>query len=451
VTPVTPVTPVTDSPTRSLDVEETEAARLSVSPARGQTMVEKILTRASGGAAVYAGQIVEAVPDFSYSHDFAAFVIDAFGKMGAQRVLRPERVSICLDHAIPADNQRDARNHARIREFAREQGLRDFFEGGTGIAHQVMFEKGLVCPGSLVIANDSHAPSGGALGSLALGVGESEVGFAWAQGTIWLKVPETTRVVLEGRFPPGVYAKDLMLHMIQQLGVLGGVYEMFEYHGPAAQELSVSERFTLCNMSAELGAKGGMFPPDAVTAAYLEDRAQFPYTAVLPDADARYCRTLTFDLSKLEPMVALPGREDNGVPVSVAAGRRVHQIFIGSCTNTRADDLAIVARILRGRRVHPDTRLLVVPASRAVMQEALVNGDLAVLLEAGATLLPSGCAVCAGVHQGVLADNEVCLSTSNRNMPGRMGNPQAEIMLCSPATAAASALTGVVTDARGLG
>jgi homoaconitate hydratase family protein len=428
--------------------EQSETARDQATGRRGQTMAEKILTRTSGGSPVYAGQIVEAVPDFSYSHDFAAFVIDAFGKMGATRVHRPERVSICLDHAIPAGNQRDARNHARIREFAREQGLRDFFEGGTGIAHQVMFEKGLVCPGTLVVANDSHASSGGAVGSLALGVGESEVGFVWAHGTIWLKVPETTRVQLEGKFPPGVYAKDLMLHIIRQIGVLGGLYEMFEYHGPAATELSLSERFTLCNMSAEIGAKGGMFPPDAATAAFLDDRAQFSYTPVLPDADAQYCRTLAFDLSTLEPMVALPGREDNGVPVTEAAGQRVQQIFIGSCTNTRVDDLAIVANILRGRKVHPDTRLLLVPASKAVMQECLANGDLAALLEAGATLLPSGCAVCAGVHQGVLADNEVCLSTSNRNMPGRMGNPNAEIMLCSPATAAASALTGVVTDAR---
>lgn len=417
-------------------------------PVNGQTMAEKILARTAQEQQVSPGQIIEATPDFSYSHDFAAFVIDAFLTMGGQKVLRPERIAICLDHAIPADNQRDARNHARIRKFSHDQNLRDFFEGGTGIAHQVMLEKGLICPGSLVIANDSHAPSGGALGALALGVGESEVAFAWAHGTIWLKVPETTRVELNGEFSPGVYAKDLMLHMIRELGVLGGLYDVFEYHGSSTPHLSISERFTLCNMSAEIGAKGSLFPTDEVTLSFIEDRAQFPFSALRPDVDAQYKKILQYDLAEIEPMVALPGREDRGVPVSDAAGQRVHQVFIGSCTNTRADDLAIVARILRGRKVHADTRLLIVPSSRAVMLEASRNGDLATLLESGATLLPSGCAVCAGVHQGVLADGEVCLSTSNRNMPGRMGNPNAEIMLCSPATAAASALTGKVTDAR---
>jgi homoaconitate hydratase family protein len=368
--------------------------------------------------------------------------------MGAKRVARPDRTAICLDHGIPANTSQAANNHARIRKFAEEQRLRHFFEGGTGIAHQVMLERGLVTPGSLVVASDSHTPSGGAVGALAIGTGETELGYAWATGHLWLKVPDTVRVLLEGAFQPGVYAKDLMLHLVAKLGVLGAVYEVIEYSGPAASRLSVSERFTLCNMTAEIGAKTGVFPHDQVTADYLRGRAQFEYEALLPDPDAAYSRTIGIDLSSLRPMVTLPGREDRGVPVEEAAGKAVQQIFLGSCTNTRVDDLAIAAEILRGRKVHHGVRLIVVPASRAVMAEAARAGFVADLLDAGATFMPSGCAVCAGAHQGVLADGEVCLSTSNRNAPGRMGNKHAEIILCSPAIAAASAVTGVITDAR---
>jgi len=312
-------------------------------------------------------------------------------------------------------------------------------------------ERGLVLPGALVLASDSHTPSGGSVGALAIGTGESELGFVWATGRTWLKVPETIRVVLSGKLAPGVVAKDAMLVIVKRLGVMGGSYKVIEYQGPAVGSLSVSERFTFCNMSAEIGAKTGIFPADAVTEAFVRGRAQFEYQAVHSDPGATYAQEIALDLAQVEPMVVLPGREDRGIPVSEAAGKKVNQVFIGSCTNARADDLAIVARILRGRHIHPDVRLLVVPASRAVELETARNGDLATLIEAGATLMPSGCAVCAGTHQGVLADGEVCLSTSNRNMPGRMGNKKAEVMLCSPATAAASAVAGVVADARLLG
>lgn len=415
---------------------------------RPLTIAEKILARTSGRDDLVPGEIVEARPDFAYAHDFAVFAIDAFEAMGATRVVDPDRNAVCLDHATPANNKRDANNQARIRAFAEHHRFRAFFEGGTGISHQVMVEKGFVTPGALVAAHDSHTPSGGAVGALAIGTGEAEIGFLWATGRLWLKVPGSIRVVLDGRLAPGVYAKDLMLEIVRRLGVLGAVYQVLEFQGPAAPTLSVSERFTLCNMSAEVGAKGGIFVPDAVTAAFMQGRAQYPFAPVVPDAGADYTQTLALDLGALVPLVALPGREDRGVPVGEAAGTRVHQVFIGSCTNARTDDLAIAAGILRGRRVHPSVRLMVVPASRAVMAEVAANGDLLALIEAGATLMPSGCAVCAGVHQGVLADGEVCLSTSNRNMPGRMGNQAAEIILCSPATAAASALTGVVTDPR---
>jgi homoaconitate hydratase family protein len=418
---------------------------------QGATLAEKVLRRASGNPEAQIGEIVEVVPDFSYSHDYAAFAIDAFSAMGAKRVIRPDRIAICLDHAIPPNNARDANNMKRVRAFAREQGLAQFYEGGTGIAHQVMVEQGWIRPGALCVANDSHACSGGSVGALALSTGETEIGFLWATGKIWFRVPETVKVILQGTFSHGVFAKDLMLSIIREVGVLGALYEMIEFHGPGAHALSVSERFTLCNMSAEVGAKGAVFPHDSVTERYMQQRpARYPSEPVLPDDDARYVREMHFELGKIEPMVVLPGMEDRGVPVSEVKGQKIDQIFIGSCTNAREDDLSIVARIFKGRRISSDVRVLVVPASRQVMALTSRNGDLQTIIDAGATLMPSGCAVCAGTHQGVLADGERCLSTSNRNMPGRMGNKNAEILLCSPATAAASAVAGTIADPREL-
>lgn len=417
----------------------------------GKTFVQKVLARTAGRKAVNVGEIVEVTPDFSYSHDYAAWAIDAFEKMGATRVHRPERIAVCFDHGIPPNTTRDANSLKRVRDFARKHGFAHFYEGGTGVAHQVMVEKGLIVPGSLSVANDSHATSGGSVGALALAVGETEIGFLWATGKLWFRVPETRKMVLTGAFRRGVYAKDLMLVIARELGVLGALYEIMEYGGDGVARLSVSERFTLCNMATEVGAKGGVFPYDEVTASYMSGRAQFDFEPVVSDADAAFCAEMRFDLSKLEPMVALPGREDFGVPVNEIAGQEVQQVFIGSCTNARADDLAIAASILRGKKVHPGIRLLVTPASRQAELDALKNGDIEALVEAGATMLPAGCGVCAGTHQGVIADGERCLSTSNRNMPGRMGNKNSEIYLCSPATAAASAITGRITDPRTVG
>ena len=414
----------------------------------GRTLAQKVLERTSGRANLEPGVIVEARPDFSYSHDYAVWAIDAFEKMGATRVQRPERIAICFDHGIPPNSAKDANSLKRVRDFARAHSFGHFYEAGTGIAHQVMMEKGLIVPGSLSVCSDSHACSGGSVGALALAIGETELGFLWAVDTLWFRVPATRKMVLSGRLPDGVYAKDLMLVIAQRLGVLGALYEVLEYHGDGAAALSVSERFTLCNMATEVGAKGGVFPFDAVTAQFMQGRAQFSFEPVLPDADARYCAEMRFDLDALEPMVALPGREDSGVAVSEVAGQHIDQVFIGSCTNARADDLEIAARILKGKKVHPGIRLLVTPASRQVGLDALRSGDLETLVEAGATVLPAGCAVCAGTHQGVIGDGERCLSTSNRNMPGRMGNKNSEIFLCSPATAAASALAGCIADPR---
>jgi homoaconitate hydratase family protein len=416
----------------------------------GKTLVQKVLARTSGEADVAMGEIVEAIPDFSYSHDYAAWAIDAFEKMGAKKVHRPDRIAVCFDHGIPPNTSKDANSLKRVREFAGSHGFARFYEAGTGVAHQVMVEKGWIVPGSLSVANDSHATSGGAVGALALAVGETEIGFLWATGKLWFRVPSTRKVVLTGRFENGVYAKDLMLAIVKELGVLGALYEILEFHGDAVSGLSVSERFTLCNMATEVGAKGGVFPYDSVTAEFIKGKAKYPFEPVRSDADAVYCGEMQFDISALQPMVALPGREDLGVPVGEVAGQSIQQVFIGSCTNARADDLGIAARILKGKKVHPGIRLLVTPASRQAELDALKSGDLEILIEAGATLLPAGCGVCAGTHQGVLADGERCLSTSNRNMPGRMGNKNAEIFLCSPATAAASAVAGCIADPRGM-
>lgn len=416
----------------------------------GKTLVQKVLERTSGRTGLEPGTIVEATPDFSYSHDYAAWAIDAFEKMGATRVHRPDHIAVCFDHGIPPNSSRDANSLKRVRDFVKKHGFARFYEAGTGVAHQVMVEKGWIVPGSLSVCNDSHACSGGSVGALALAVGETEVGFLWAIGKLWFRVPTTRKMILTGRLRKGVYAKDLMLVIAQQLGVLGALYEILEFHGDAVASLSVSERFTLCNMATEVGAKGGVFPFDAVTAEFMKGRAKLPFEPVLPDADAQYCAKMQFDLSSLEPMVALPGREDSGVPVSAVEGQHIDQVFLGSCTNARADDLQVAASILRGKKVHPGIRLIVTPASRQVEIDALKNGDLEALIEAGAILMPAGCGVCAGTHQGVTADGERCLSTSNRNMPGRMGNRNSEIYLCSPATAAASAIAGHITDPRNM-
>lgn len=411
------------------------------------TFVEKVFSRSSGQP-VKAGMIVDVSPDFSYSHDYASFAIDAFEQMGAHEVVNAQRVCICLDHGVPANNAKDANNHKKVRDFAAAKGLARFYEAGTGIAHQVMLEQGWILPGALCVANDSHACSGGAVGTLALATGETEMGFLWATGKIWFKVPTTIRIEFNGQFRTGVYAKDLMLYLIRELGVLGALYEFIEFHGPAASRMSVSERFTLCNMSAEVGAKGAVFPADDITLSYIGKRGRYDWTPVVPGENAQYSRTMSVDLATVPPMVTLPGMEDRGQPVDEIEDRSIDQVFIGSCTNARADDLSIVARILRGKQVHPNVRLLVVPASHSVLLETTANGDMEAILTAGATLMPSGCAVCAGGHQGVLADGERCLSTSNRNMPGRMGNKNAEILLCSPATAAASAIEGRIADPR---
>jgi homoaconitate hydratase family protein len=414
----------------------------------GQTFAEKILSLKGGKKTVAPGDIVEVSPDLVMSHDYAALVIRQLKEMGAKRVWNPEKIFISLDHRVPADSSKEANDHASVRLFVNEQQIEKFYDAGQGISHQLIVEEGYALPGKLILGSDSHTPSYGAVSAFATGIGETEMAFVWATGKTWLMVPETTKVNLRGKFGRGVYAKDLILKIIADLGAEGCSYQAVEFAGEAAKSLTVSERYTLCNMSVEMGAKIGFFEFDEMTRQFLEGRAKEDYQVISPDADASYLRQLEVKLENLEPMVALPGSVDRGVPLTILGDVDIHQAFLGSCTNARLDDLEIAAQILKGRKVDHQVRMIIVPVSRTVELDATRKGYLKTFLQAGAMILPPGCAVCHGGHQGVLADGEVCLSASNRNFVGRMGNRHAFIYLASPATVAASAITGKITDPR---
>lgn len=414
----------------------------------GATFAQKILAIKAGLKEVSSGDIVEVKPDFTYSHDYTVLVLKALREMGCNKVWDPRRVGICLDHRIPANSMSEANNHKTIREFVKNQGLTIFYDIGVGVAHQVMVEKGHILPGTLVFACDSHTTSGGALGAFATGIGETELAFVWAVGFTWLRVPESIKLILTGKFHTAVSAKDLMLALAGKYGADVAAYCSIEVHGPSVEKLGISERLVVCNMAAELGAKNCVFPVDSVTTAFLQKLGIFEFWDELADPDAAYRREFGVDLSSLQPMVSLPGDISNAVEVKQTAGVRIDQAFLGSCTNARLEDLEIAAKILKGKSVSPGVRLLIAPVSREVIKAAMESHILQDLVDAGGTLLPPGCAVCHGGHQGVLGDGEVCISTSNRNFTGRMGNPRAQIYLGSPATVAASALRGVITDPR---
>jgi len=413
----------------------------------GRTLTEKVLGR-KAGKDVRAGEVVSVSPDYVLSHDNSAAIIKEFRKLGVGRVRAPEKIVIVLDHIVPAADEKYAQNHKSIREFVAEQGIPNFFDINAGVCHQVLPEQGFALPGLVIVGSDSHTPSYGALGAFAAGIGRTETACVWATGEIWLRVPETMRIDLGGRFRAGVFAKDLSLKLIGDRGAEMANYKAVEFAGPAAGELDIGSRLTLANMSAEMGAKNGYFAPDEKAFEWLEGRARRPFAAVASDPDASYESVLACDLDTLEPQVACPHTVDNVKPVAAVAGKPVHQVLIGTCTNGRLEDLEAAARILRGRKVHPSVRVLVVPASWQVYREALASGALAALVEAGCVILNSGCGPCLGAHEGLLAAGEVCVSTSNRNFRGRMGHRDSEIYLVSPATAAATAATGKLTDPR---
>lgn len=415
----------------------------------GKTLTEKILGR-KAGKDVQAGEVITVSPDYVLSHDNSAAIIQEFRKLGVKKVKVPEKIVIVLDHIVPASEEKYAQNHKSIREFVAEQGIPHFFDINAGICHQVLPEQGFALPGKVIVGSDSHTPSYGALGAFATGIGRTETACTWATDEIWLRVPETMRIDLSGRFRTGVFAKDLSLKIIGDRGAEMANYKAVEFAGPAAGDLSVGARLTLANMSAEMGAKNGYFAPDAKTLKWLEGRARGPFVAASSDPDARFASVLAYDLGALEPLVACPHTVDNVKPVGTVAGKPVNQVLIGTCTNGRLEDLEAAAAIFKGRKVHPSVRCLVIPASWEVYREALKSGALAVLADAGCVILNSGCGPCLGAHEGIMAAGEVCLSTSNRNFQGRMGHRDSEIYLASPATAAATAVAGKIADPREL-
>jgi 3-isopropylmalate/(R)-2-methylmalate dehydratase large subunit len=425
----------------------------------GLTMVEKILSRATGRADVRVGEVVEPAVDLAMSHENGALVINQFleiykGTGRNPRLSDPNRVVIIFDHRVPAESAKTATNQKKVRDFVHQQGIRKFHDirgDQGGICHQVLAENGYVRPGYVVVGTDSHTTTHGALGAFAFGIGATEMASVWTLGTVLnLEVPATIRVVVNGRLGEYVSPKDLILHLIGKLTAQGANFQVVEFHGETIRRMSTSGRLVLCNMSVEAGATSGMVPADEETVRYLKEEAQVAdeISMVAPDADASYSRVMEIDASALSPQVACPHAVDNVKPVEAVAGTKVDQIVVGSCTNGRVDDLAAAARIVKGKKVAAGVRMLVFPASWRVYRAALKAGYLADLIEAGAVIMNPGCGCCLGVHQGALADGDVALSTTNRNFPGRMGNPKSEVYLCSPETAAASALAGVIRDPR---
>ena len=425
----------------------------------GMTVVQKILARASGRTGVAVGDVVEPQVDLAMSHENAALVINQFlevyqGTGREPRLWDADRVAIIFDHRVPAESSKTATNQKKIREFVAAQGIRRFHDirGDVGgICHQILPERGYVRPGAVVVGTDSHTTSHGALGAFAFGIGATEMASVWALGTVLgVEVPATIKVVLRGALPEYVSAKDVILSLIGQLTAEGANFRVLEFHGEAVRRMPTSGRLTLCNMSVEAGATSGIVPADEETGRYLRDEAGVTeaVTAVTPDRDAVYERTIELDVSELEPQIACPHTVDNVRPLAEVAGRKVQQIVIGSCTNGRLDDLAVAARLLDGKKVAAGTRMLVFPASGRIYRQAVEHGYVATLMQAGAVVMNAGCGPCLGVHEGALGDGEAALSTTNRNFKGRMGNPKAEVYLCSPAVAAASAVTGVITDPR---
>lgn len=409
------------------------------------TISEKILSRASGKKAM-ADDFVIANIDYAMAHDgTSVLAVKAFKEMGAKKVWNPKRIIIPFDHIAPANNETAAKLQQSIRKWVREQGIANFFDVGEGICHQLLPEHGFALPGKLIIGADSHSCTYGAFGAFATGVGATDMAEIFATGRLWLRVPRTIRITVSGRLPEGVSAKDLTLYIIKNVGADGANYKAIEYYGDAISSLSMSERMTLCNMSIEMGAKTGIIAPDEKTFEYLKGKAQEKYAPVYADEDAQYCEEYSFDASALEPQVAKPHEVDNVSPVREVAGTPLDQVFIGSCTNGRYEDLEDVARILRGKKVR--VRTIVLPASRSVLIKATESGIIADLLKAGVIIAPPGCGPCLGAHMGVICEGETCLSTSNRNFKGRMG-AGGLIYLSSPETAAASALRGEIADPR---
>ncbi len=417
-------------------------------------ITEKILATASGKQVVHPGEIVDANVDMIMVHDLTGpLAVEAFKKIGVQKVWDNQKAVVILDHQVPAESVKAAELHKTMRQFAKDQKIRIYDVGRGGICHQVMPEKGHVVPGTVIVGADSHTCTYGAFGAFATGIGSTEAAAVFATGKIWLKVPEAIKINVTGQFQKYVTPKDLILSIIGRMGVDGATYKSTEFTGPTIKSMSIAGRMTLCNMAVEMGAKNGIIEPDETTRKFLEGRTSkaLPnFESLKSDKDAVYEKTVEFDVSKMEPQIACPSSVDNVKPVSEAGNVSIEQAFIGSCTNGRIEDLRLAAQVLKGKRVKDNVRTIVIPASQEVYKQALNEGLLEIFTDAGAIVCGSACGPCLGGHIGLLAADEVCVSTSNRNFIGRMGSTKASVYLASPATVAASAVTGKITDPRKL-
>jgi len=411
---------------------------------RGMTMAQKILAAHAGLERVETGQIINAQLDLVMANELSAITaIQEFRKIkNAKRLFDPNKVVIIQDHFVPAKDIQSAKVGSAVRQFAREQGARYYEVGQGGIEHVLLPEAGLVGPGDLVIGGDSHTCTYGALGALATGVGSTDIAAAWALGEVWLKVPPTIKLVYHGKPRPWVSGKDLILYTIGKIGVDGARYAAMEFTGDGLRYLTMADRLTMANMAIEAGAKAGLFAADKQTLAYLDKSGGKVRAIQNSDADAEYAQTLEFDLGEIEPQVAAPYLPSNTVPASQVGNVPIDQVCIGFCTNGRIEDLRVAAQILKGRKVNPGTRTLVFPGSNRVAVQAIEEGLTKIFIEAGCAVNAPTCGPCIGGQLGVLADGERCVSTSNRNFKGRMGDIASQVYLASPAVAAATAVLG---------
>lgn len=412
----------------------------------GKTIIEKILS-AHADSSLKAEDVGICKVDFCFSQDgTTALVLDSILESNGT-LAAPKKYAMFIDHNSPSPNIGVSKVHSRMREFTmRNKNL--LFDVGCGISHQLIAEEKYVYPGALILGADSHTSTAGVLGAAAFGVGSTDLAVTLTTGKNWFKVPRTVKIIIKGKMPKGVYSKDIICYIVHKLGAAGATYKAVEFSGEIIDKLSLDARFTIANMTIEFGAKCGLISPDKKVIFYLKKQGVTKYKLIYPDKKCIYEKIIEFDISKLPPYVVKPHSVDNGVPIEDVKGIKIDQAFLGTCTNGRLEDLEIGAKILRGRKVHPEVKLLIAPASRKIFLKCLQKGFLRVFLEAGAIILPAGCGPCVGTHQGIPADKEVIISTANRNFKGRMGNPSSFIYLASPATVAASAVKGAIADPR---
>ena len=410
----------------------------------GMTITEKIIAAHAGKDYVEPGELVTVKVDLAIANDITApLAIKQLEKYGIDKVHDPNKIALVMDHFFPPKDIMSAQQIKISRDFAKKMGIKNYFEGqDSGVMHTLLPEKGFVVPGDLVIGADSHTCTYGGIGAFSTGVGSTDIAYIWATGETWLRVPESMKFVFYNKPQKWVGGKDFVLTVIGKIGVDGALYKAMEYHGEAIKALDIDNRLTIANMAIEAGGKSGIIEPDEKTVEWVRKRTDREFKLYKSDPDAKYCCEYEFDASKIEPVVACPSLPSNVKPVSEVAGTHIDQVFIGSCTNGRLSDLRIAAAILKGKKVHPEVRCIVIPASDQIYKQALHEGIIEILAEAGCLISTSTCGPCLGGHMGILAEGEVCLSTSNRNFVGRMGHPKSQVYLSSPAVAAASAVLG---------